>query len=173
MSTALLVIDVQAGLLPYVPNAEDLLQTISGLLQRARTAGTPVIYIQHEEPEGLVRGTPAWEIASAIAPRAGESVIPKQACDSFHETTLRDELQRRGIDHLIITGCQTEFCVDTTCRRAVTMGSDVTLVKDAHGTMDTQILTADQIIAHHNHLLNGFAAGGHAVRVRPAAEITF
>ncbi|MGE5672484.1 MAG: cysteine hydrolase family protein [Mycobacterium leprae] len=171
--TALLVIDVQAGLMPYMAHSEKVLQAIADLLGQARLAGTPVIYVQHEETDGLlVADTPAWEIHHAVAPRAGESIVHKRACDAFHETSLHDELQERGIGHLVITGCQTDFCVDTTCRRAVTMGYDVTLVKNAHSTEDGETLTADQIIAHHNRVLNGFGTEQHRIRVRPAAEIT-
>ena len=67
----------------------------------------------------------------------------------------------------------TEYCVDTTARRAVSMGYDVTLVSDAHTTIDNKLLTAAQIIAHHNALLDGFDAGPHAVTVKPADEVTF
>jgi hypothetical protein len=83
---------------------------------------------------------------------------------------LAESLRTDGIGQLIIAGGMTEYCVDTTCRRAVTLGYDVTLVADAHLTRDT-ILTAAQIIAHHNLLLEGLSAGIHSIKVTPASEI--
>ena len=74
--------------------------------------------------------------------------------------------------YLIVTGCMTEYCVDTSARRAVSNGYDVTLVSDAHTTIDNKQLTAAQIIAHHNALLDGFDAGSHAIKVRAAEEVT-
>jgi nicotinamidase-related amidase len=171
MSIALLVIDVQVGIMNDVAHADELLQTLAGLLTRARAAGMPVIHVQHDEPGELEPHTPVWEIHPAIAPHPGEPVIRKRACDAFHQTTLHEELQQRRIRELIITGCQTEYCVDTTCRRAVTSGYDVTLVKEGHGTMNSATLTADQIIAHHNAILNGFGTPDHTVRVRSVQDL--
>ena len=108
----------------------------------------------------------------AISPLPGEPVIRKKASDSFFETQLAAELQAREAAHLIIAGAMTEYCVDTTCRRAVTLGYDVTRVADAHLTRDTPVLTAAQIIAHHNLLLNGFGAGNHSINVIPTGEIS-
>jgi nicotinamidase-related amidase len=59
---------------------------------------------------------------------------------------------------VIITGVQTEYCVDTTCRRAYSLGYHVVLIRDAHSTYDTNTLTASQIIAHHNNILGGWFA---------------
>src|SRR5580704_9896394 len=101
-----------------------------------------------------------------------ESVINKRASDSFFETSLAEELKRRRVEHLIIAGGMTEYCIDTTCRRAVTLGYDVTLVADAHLTRDTPVMTAAQIIAHHNLLLDGFDAGNHSINVIPTDEIS-
>lgn len=173
MKTALLVIDVQVGIMNYVAHADQLLERLAGLLKRARASGMPVLFVQHDEPGELEPHTPLWEIHPAVAPQPGEPVIRKRACDSFHQTTLDEELQRRGIRELIITGCQTEYCIDTTCRRAVTSGYDVTLVREGHGTMNGAILTADQIVAHHSAMLNGFSTPDHSVRVRSVQDLAF
>jgi nicotinamidase-related amidase len=100
-------------------------------------------------------------------------VVGKATPDSFHETRLQAELEARGIVKLVIAGIQTECCVDTTCRRAASLGYQTTLVRDAHSTWDSRTLSAAQIIAHHNALLDGFDAGPHAVTVKPADEVIF
>jgi nicotinamidase-related amidase len=82
-------------------------------------------------------------------------------------------LDQRDISRLVITGCATQYCIDTACRRAVSLGYDVTLVKDAHTTVDNEMLKAEQVIAHHNAVLDGFDAGPHQVTLRPAAEVSF
>lgn len=175
--SALLIIDVQAGIIEgfHAYRGREVLEQINNLLAKARASNMPIIYIQHDGDKGhpLEAGTPGWEIHPDIKPREGELIIRKRASDSFFETTLQAELERRGINHLIVTGCMTEYCVDTTSRRAVSMGYDVTLVSDAHTTIDNKLLTAAQIIAHHNALLDGFDAGSRAITVKPADEVTF
>lgn len=154
--TALLIIDVQNGMFLEnysVYKGEEQLRNLQSLIKKARLADVPVVYVQHNESEGLVNGTYDWEIHPAISPEEGDLIIQKHTPDSFHETTLHDELKVKGIQDLIITGNQTEICIDTTCRRAFSLGYHVTLVKDAHGTWDSDLLSAQQIIDHHNQLL--------------------
>jgi len=172
---ALVVIDAQIGVVGEAYNHDEVLDNINLLLDRARSSGTPVIYVQHNEPEGgeLEPGTPKWSIHPAVAPREGEHIVQKESPDSFHETRLQEELQSRGIKRLVITGGQTQICVDTTARRAVAQGYDVLLASDAHTTDDSKTLPAEKIIAFYNETLNGFWAGEHVVRVRPASEIHF
>ncbi len=173
--TALVVIDTQVGMfetpgLPPVPNGEVLLRNIEGLIRRAREADVAVVHVRHGEGPGdpLERGTEGWNIHPRVAPNGGEPVVDKETPDSFLRTTLGEELEFRGIGRLVLAGMQTEYCVDTTCRRAFGLGYDVTLAADAHGTFDGDHLTAAQIVAHHNEVMgNGFA------EVVPAAEISF
>ncbi len=179
---ALVVIDVQNDILA-VPNLPRPVETnaaldavvarIAALIQRARAHGVPVLFIQHQGPAGhlLQRGTPGWEIRAQIAPAPGDPVIHKTACDSFFETTLSSELDRRQVRRLIVAGCWTQYCVDTTVRRAVSLGYDVTLVADGHMSADVGALTFERIIAHHNNLLDGFEAGEHCVRVVASDQI--
>ena len=119
--TALVVIDAQIGVVGEAYHHDEVLDNINLLLDRARSSGTPVIYVQHNEPKGgeLEPGTPKWPLHPAIAPRDGEPVVQKESPDSFHETRLQAELEARGIKRLVITGGQTQYCVDTTVRRAV------------------------------------------------------
>ncbi len=162
---ALVVIDTQVGMfetpgLPPVPNGERLLENIEGLIRRAREADVAVVHVRHADGPGhpLERGTKGWETHPRVAPKDGEPVVDKETPDSFLRTTLGEELESRGIGRLVLAGMQTEYCVDTTCRRAFGLGYEVTLAADAHGTWDDETLTAAQIVAHHNEVMaNGFA----------------
>jgi len=175
---ALLIIDMQTTLFE-VPNnptyrETDLLANINELLRKARSTSTPVIYIQHQEKSGpLVVGTRTWQILAAIAPLEHELIVSKHAEDSFLGTTLDDELHTRNITHLVICGCRSEFCVDTTCRSAISHGYDVTLVSDAHSTINRKVLKAELIVAHHNATLDGFGPEGRHIVVKPTSEIAF
>ncbi|MFN8486827.1 MAG: cysteine hydrolase family protein [Caldilineaceae bacterium] len=171
--TALLIIDVQAGMFMEAEQpceGTQMLANINHLLAEARASETPVIYVQHGSPVGssLEPGTPGWQIHAAIAPQPTEPVVRKRYPDSFQETNLQEVLTERGIKKLIIAGMQTEFCVDTTCRRAASLGYDVTLVQDAHSTFGNGILPAAKIIAHHNAVL-----GDSFARLQPTKDVAF
>jgi nicotinamidase-related amidase len=162
MSNALLIIDVQKGMFAdgeAVYEGDGLISTIQTLLVKARSTDTPVLYVQHNAPAGksLEYGTEGWEIHADIKPRAEDAVIQKNTPDSFLDTELEEELIKKGITHLYIAGIQTEACVDTTCRSAFSKGYKVTLISDAHSTWDSDELTAQQIIHHHNGVLRWFA----------------
>ncbi len=171
--TALLIVDVQVGMFTEadpVYDGQALLERLRGLIGRARAASVPVVYIQHgstREGHPLQIGTAGWHIHPAIEPQAGELVVQKRMPDSFFETRLDAQLYAGGISRLILTGIQTEVCVDTTCRRAVSLGYKVTLVADGHSTWDRQALSAPQIIAHHNATLGEWFA-----TVLPAEQIS-
>ncbi|GAA3406243.1 cysteine hydrolase family protein [Paenibacillus hodogayensis] len=170
-NVALLVIDVQVGMFPEsdpVHNADGLIENIKTLIEKSRFAGTPIIYVQHNDGPGelLEPGAPEWEFHPAIRPNEGDAVIQKTTPDSFHETHLQSELLNRGIKKLILTGIQTELCIDTTCRRARSLGYDVVLAKDAHSTWKRGELSAENIIEHHNSLLCWFADVKESSRIQ-------
>lgn len=185
MSTALVIIDVQNAILQgkaegarqaVLEAALDAVVRRLGALQiEARQADVPVILVQHDGPEGhrLARGSDGWRIRAELAPQAGDLVVHKTAADAFYATDLQQRLMERGIRHLVVGGCMTQFCVDTTCRSAVAHGFDVTLVADGHTTADMGGLSFEQIIAHHNALLDGFDAGSKAVKVAESVTIQF
>ena len=172
MATALLLIDVQQAMFgpDEVCHAPDrLLEHAGNLLARARGAGVPVLHVQHCEAEGgFAHGSTGWQIHPAVAPRAGEPVVEKWACSAFYKTDLDAQLRAAGLRRLVIAGLQTEFCVDTACRVAQSLGYAVTLARDAHSTFDGPGLAADKIIDHHNRVLSGIVE-----RVVPAADIAF
>lgn len=178
MTTALLVIDLQQDLVEEGYRIETVLATVTALLQRARQADVPVIYLRHEEGEGrgpLVPGTAAWQIHAAVAPQEGEIVLDKRASDSFYNTRLDDVLRQRGVTRVVVTGMVTEQCVDTTVRSAQSHGYDVTLVADGHTTVEYpgSGLTAAQRIAYHNFLLPSIPNPNHRITVVPGAEVSF
>jgi nicotinamidase-related amidase len=133
----------------------------------------PVVLIQHEErSEGpMAFGSPGWQLAAALDARPGDLRVRKQTSDSFHETALHPLLQERGITKLIVCGLQSDFCVDSTVRRALALGYEVVLVSDAHSTMDNGVLSAAQISAHHNVTLANITSFGRRVTATPAAEL--
>ena len=162
MKAALFVIDVQNRMFKEgeaVYKDDDLIKKIKEVIIQARVHQVPIVYIQHNGPDGspLEFGTKGWEIHSDIIPQQQDIVIQKMTPDSFFNTTLAEELRKKDIEHVIITGIQTEVCVDTTCRRAFSMGYKVTLVSDAHSTWDSEELNAEAIIHHHNRVLRWFA----------------
>ena len=177
--TALLVVDVQSRVVdwsqPSSEGSEEVLARINDLLAKARAASVPVIYVQHDGDEGgrLAPGSEGWRIHPSIAPLDAETVIRKRASDSFYETSLEEELKAHNIRHLVVVGCRTQYCVDATCRSAVSRGYDVTLARDAHMTVDTETLKASQIIAHHNETLDDFGNDKHVVTVKESRAIDF
>ena len=174
--TALLIIDMQTALIDGtdpVYQLDTLLANISTLITRAHTTGTPIIYIQDNDVDEI--GSPGWQIHPKIAPHAWDMVIRKPETDAFYGTTLQQEIESRGLKRLIITGCKSEVCVDATCRKAIDLGYNVTLVSDAHSTTDNPILIAPQIIAYHNYILPMVRSDKHGeevtVSVLPSSDI--
>ena len=171
--TALLVIDMQMTFFgaELVYEAERLVGNVSRLIDQARKGGVPVIFIQHcadEEGDPLQPGLPTWELHPQITPLPGERVVYKHHPDAFQDTELQAVLDELGIKELVVTGIQTDVCVNSTCRRAHELGYTVTLVEDGHSTTSEPLSEAAQIIAHHNMVL-----GDWFVRLRPAASIKF
>ncbi|MGY5807150.1 cysteine hydrolase family protein [Rhizobium sp. LEGMi198b] len=185
MSSALLLIDLQNAVLsglgtperqPAIDAAlEGVVARLAALKHQARAAGIPSFIVQHDGQgtHRLAKRGEGWQLRREIAPEAGDVVTHKTSCDSFFETDLEARLRAKGITHLVIGGCMTQFCVDTTARRAVSLGFDVTLLSDGHTTADMGKLTFEAIIAHHNMLLDGFDAGPHEIKLIPTAQIAF
>jgi nicotinamidase-related amidase len=150
--TALLVIDVQSALVANADRGAEVLATISGLVERARAAGIPVIYLQHchSTYPPMMKGAAGWHIHPNVAPKPGELVIEKAASDGFYQTDLQRELDRLAIERLVVCGLQTEFCVDATCRAAFSRGFEIVLAADAHSTTDA-VAPASVVIQHHNY----------------------
>jgi nicotinamidase-related amidase len=179
--SALLVIDMQAGFLYGSPGAykvDELVGTVAALRQRARDDGVPVVYLQHDGASGHPTevGSDGWLIVSELAPLPSEQVVRKRSVDGFHDTELDERLRAMGVDRLIVTGFATELCVDTTCRRGITAGYDVVLVRDGHSTIDAgppEHPAPDVRINWTNHVLSKLINHDRGVEVEPAKAIAF
>jgi nicotinamidase-related amidase len=166
MRSALLVIDVQRALVAELAEERrrEFLGTLGRVIDGARTGGVPVVYVRHADEE-LVVGTDGWEIVDAIGPRGGEPIVEKRFRDSFRETDLDAVLAHLDVEHLVVCGMQTEFCVDATVREAERRGFRVTLVGDAHATYPVDGMSAEQIVAHVNRVARGIADVVDSARV--------
>lgn len=175
MHTALLVIDVQQALCSGEYKAfesERVIERINSVTRKARSAGAPVIMIQHESQGGpLDFETDGWRLAEGLEVLPTDTLLRKKATDSFHQTELHTFLQERGIKDLVICGLQSEFCVDTTTRRALALGYPVVLVADGHSTLNNSVLSAAQISAHHNETLSNISSFGPRAKAVPASEV--
>jgi nicotinamidase-related amidase len=174
MSKALVVIDHQKAMfsnpsmLPY--DGEAVTDRIAALLVAARKTGTPVFFVQHDggSEDDFHAGKPGYPFHDKITPRAGEDVTVKTKSSAFHGTDFDTKLKRAGIDHLVITGMQSEYCVTSAIRGAYERGYKLTLVSDAHSTFDSKAARGKDIVA----IINDTTRGSFG-KVIPAAEIDF
>ena len=174
MKPALIIIDVQQGLCEGAGAAFDCAGTIARinrLADAARAADVPVVWIQHEAQDELRHGTREWQLADGLAVHAGDLRVRKTTPDSFNRTNLDAMLRERSVDTLIICGMHTEFCVDTTCRRALALGYPVRLAADAHTSAGNAALSPAQVIAHHNATLTAISSFGPRVQAWPTTAL--
>lgn len=151
-NTALLVIDVQSGVVAGAHERDAVVARIGSLVDKARQERVPVVWVQHTD-EHLARGSEPWRIVPELAPSEAEPVVEKKYGDSFEDTTLETVLSGLGIGRLVVVGAQTDQCVRSTLHGAFVRGYDTTLVKDAHTTEDQTKWGApppDLVIAHTN-----------------------
>lgn len=166
--TALLIIDVQQGLFEQanpIHRAGELLQNINTLIERARAAGVPVIFIQHSNDEGMVRGSAGWQLHPELKPLPGEALIHKRFGNAFEDTNLAQVLQQDQVSGVVIAGLVTHGCVKASCLGALELGYRVTLAGDAHSNYSKQ---AAELIAGLNQKM-----AAKNVMVKPTAEIAF
>lgn len=177
MQTAILVIDVQHGLCEDPDAAHDCpgtIERINVVTHRAREAGVPVFFIQHESNAGyLEHGSREWQLASGLQVDAGDRQTQKTTPDSFLRTDLHEALQTLGVTRLVVCGMHTEFCVDTTTRKALALGYPVVLVSDAHTSAGNAAISAQQVIAHHNATLTNISSFGPRVTAMTHSEVCF
>jgi len=169
---ALLVIDVQSGLVGGAYNESSVLSNINKVISKIRANNGLVVFVQHchASYEPLMKGSPGWEVHPTLHTEEGDLFIEKTASDSFYETTLDAELTARNIGNVIVTGLQTEYCVDTTCRSALSRHYSVTLISDAHTTGNSH-MPAAEIIDHHNRILKNLAHPAVSIKVKLTSEI--
>ncbi|MEQ6903146.1 cysteine hydrolase family protein [Nocardioides sp. YIM 152588] len=171
--TALLVIDVQNDVVAGAPRRDEVVAAIGRLVDRARDAGTPVVWVQHSS-DHLVAGTDGWAYVPELVRAATEPIVHKRYGDSFEDTGLEDVLAGLGVGHVLVTGAQSDFCVRSTLHGALVRGYDVTLVADAHTTEDLREYGApapEEVVAHTNMYWSQQKAPGRVATVVPASEV--
>ena len=175
MNTAVLVIDVQQGLCEGEGAAFDCNGTISrinGVTRKARAAGALAIFIQHESETGcLAYGSSAWQLAKGLEVEFTDARIRKTTPDAFLRTELEVILRNHRVQSVIVCGMHSEFCVDTTTRRALALGFPVVLVADGHTSSGNTAISAQQVIAHHNVTLTNMSSFGPRARAVAADNI--
>lgn len=134
---ALVVVDVQVGVVAEAWEASRVVGNVARAVERARSAGVPVIWVQHGDDD-LPRDSDAWQWVPELVPAQGEIRVHKAFNSAFEQTTLDDELAHLGATHLVLAGAATNWCIRATAYGALDRGYDVTLVKDAHTTSDTE-----------------------------------
>ena len=151
-NTALLVVDVQKGVVAGNHDRDAVVANIGSLVEKARREQVPVVWVQHND-EGLARETDEWRIVPELDPDEAELLVEKSYGDSFEDTTLEAVLTNLGVGRLVVAGAQTDACIRSTLHGALVRGYDATLVSDAHTTEDQTPWGApppDQVIAHTN-----------------------
>lgn len=177
MKSALLVIDVQRGLFDEHPRpyeADDVVNRINTLAARARDAGVPVIFVHHESKGGpLDYGSEGWQLDQRLRFQSGDITLRKTTPDSFLRTDLNALLATWQTGRLIVCGYASEFCVDTTVRRAAALGFSVVIASDAHTTHDRSHASAAAIRVHHNATLSNIESFGITIAAIASTQISF
>jgi nicotinamidase-related amidase len=151
-NTALLVVDVQNGVVEEAHERDAVVANVSELVEKARQDQVPVVWVQHSD-EGLVRGSDAWRIVPELTPGGTEPLVEKIYGDAFEDTDLETVLSGLGVGRLVVVGAETDACIRSTLHGAFVRGYDATLVRDAHTTGDQTAWGApppEQVIAHTN-----------------------
>lgn len=146
--TALLIVDVQTAIVKEQPyKIQEMLQNINRLRIYFRNHSAEIIYVRHDGGEGdeLQKGTAGWQIQSDIAPAAGDKIFDKNYNSAFRRTGLREYLEQKGIRTLVLTGLQTEYCIDATCKVAFEYGYEVIVPDGTVSTLDNRFLSAAQL----------------------------
>ena len=174
-NTALLVVDVQNAVVDGAYRRDEVIANINTLVEAARAERVPVIWVQHSS-DNLVPDSEGWQYVPELQRQESEPVVHKRYGDSFEDTTLEDELARRGVGRVVVTGAQTDACVRATIHGAFARGYDTVLVSDAHTTED---LTAyglppvEKVIAHTNMYWSWQDGPGRAASVVETAAVSF
>lgn len=173
--TTLLIIDMQNGL--FAPPAqrydpEGVISRINMLSDAVRkAAGGGVVFVRHTGTDGwLEHGTHDWDILPEIHRKADDPVVEKNVCDAFYRTELKALLESFGTRRLCITGCCTDYCIDTTIRTAASLDYELLVPEDGHTTGDKPTMKAADVIKHHNHIWSTMIAPQPIV-VKAAEEL--
>lgn len=174
-NTALLVVDVQNGVVEGAHERDAVVANVGSLVEKARREQIPVVWVQHSDEE-LERGSEGWRIVPELTPRDAEPLVEKNYGDSFEDTTLETVLSGLGVGRLVVVGAQTDACVRSTLHGALARGYDATLVSDAHTTEDQTPWGApppEQVIAHTNLYWTYQTAPGRTAGTVETTDVDF
>lgn len=176
MQSALVVIDMQLG--SFTPRAArhdsaGVVSRMNMLAGMVRSRNGLVVFVQQDGPPGDPHypETPGWYLLPELEARPSDRFVRKSACDAFLGTDLSEILRSSSVEQLIITGCATDFCVDTTVRSALAQGYRTIVPGDGHTTADRPHLSAEKIIEHHNTVWSEFLSPAGAATVCASAEV--
>jgi len=175
-STALVVIDVQNDVVGGAYRRDEVVANIGHLVERAREARVPVVWVRHHDDDELATGSDGWQIVPELVPAAGEAIVEKAYGDAFEDTTLESVLAGLGVGRLVVTGAETDACVRSTLHGAFARGYDATLVSDAHTAGDKSAWGAppvDLVIAHTNLYWSFQSAPGRTAGTVATADVVF
>ncbi|WP_405009555.1 cysteine hydrolase family protein [Kitasatospora sp. NBC_01539] len=173
--TALLVVDVQNGVVEGAHARDAVVANVGSLVARARREHVPVVWVQHSD-EGLVRGSEEWRIVPELVPGDTEPLVEKNYGDSFEATSLEQVLADLEVGRLVVVGAQTDVCIRSTLHGALVRGYDATLVRDAHTTEDQTAWGApppEQVVAHTNLYWSYQTAPGRTAGTVATADVDF
>ena len=178
MNSALIVIDMQLG--SFTPRSarhdtQAVVAHINALAERARAVGDLVVFVQHDGPLGDPHHPeePGWHLLPELKTAPQDQFVRKTSCDAFLGSGLSDLLRASQVEQLVVTGCATDYCVDTTVRSALARGYRTVVPCDAHTTADRPHLTAEQIIEHHNAVWSDFISPVGPATVCRSSEVAF
>jgi nicotinamidase-related amidase len=174
-NTALLVVDVQKGVVEGAHDRDAVIANVGRLVEKARQERVPVVWVQHSDDD-LERGSEEWRIVPELTPSDAEPLVEKNYGDSFEDTTLEAVLSDLEVGRLVVVGAQTDACIRSTLHGAFARGYDATLVSDAHTTEDQTPWGApppDQVIAHTNLYWKYQAAPGRTAGTVDTKDVDF
>lgn len=175
-NTALLVVDVQNGVVEGAHERDAVVKNVGSLVEKARRERVPVVWVQHSDDENLAKGSDAWRIVPELDRGEAEPLVEKTYADSFEDTTLENVLEGLRVGRLVVAGAQTDECIRSTLHGAIVRGYDATLVSDAHTTEDQTAWGApppDQVIAHTNLYWANHRAPGRMAGTVEAKDVDF
>jgi biuret amidohydrolase len=174
--TALLVYDMQVGIVPQIPDGPAILSKVQSLLKATRKAGIRTIFTRHmslppemmgafqyrmamawqrkqnpaEVSSPFLRDSPAFHLVPELQPLPSEAIFDKLSMSAFEGTPLQFTLRDCGIRSLILAGIALEIGIEPTCRQAADLGIIPILVRDACGAGNSE--AADQCVASLQHM---------------------
>ncbi|HUA10672.1 MAG TPA: isochorismatase family protein [Solirubrobacteraceae bacterium] len=172
-NTALLVIDVQNGVVADAHERDFVVANVAAVVDRARDADTAIVWVRHASDD-LVPGSDKWQIVSELSPGEGEPIVEKEYGDAFEDTELEALLADLEVGRLVVAGAQTDACIRSTLHGALARGYDTILVSDAHTTEDSTDWGApppEKVITHTNLYWTYQTAPGRTAGTATAADV--